>query len=1429
MSGGVGSTIAGRYEVLRVHPGGMGVVSIVRDRESGEMYAAKSIREDLREDPRVRRRFQREVETWIRLGTHPNLVAALFVREDGDIPWLFLEYIAGPTLATLLSRQRPIHPLQALDLAAQFALGMLFAHEQALGEGRPGVIHRDLKPANLFVTHERIGKVSDFGIAKLRTPDLGSTAEGVGVGTPLYVSPEQLKGSRTLDGRADVYSFGAVLYEMLTGRVPLRADSLESQIYLILRRDPAPPSVLTPGLPSELDDLVLSCLAKSPADRPAGFRPVISAIDRLLADSDWAAPPASSCPECGYSSGAAPGPCPLCDARTGPARPFVARFGEVEEIPEKEPLPANLTISGVAIEPAVARVGERVTIRVSIRNHGTVAARQVELPRVVPDRDVFTVLSPDEVWRGEIPPTGMGRPYEVTWSFVPLREGSFVLPAFSLRYQVAQETAPTVTWPGGEKLTVTLNFVLPMVGRERDWELLTAHLAREDATFSLVTSAGGGGRSRFVDEAGEWAGANGRLVLKGKALERGGQPLKVFHDIARRIFGVTGAALDSRGMMARVIDRLAPLVGEDPALAGFFSFFLRGAPVTEAQARMRGYLWFRLLSALAAENPVVLLLTDLQWGDEESIDLMEGIIRRAREDGVPISIIVSSIASHRDERTQRRIASIKERAATLSTEPGLVLRVDLGPLGRDAVRTLLDVLFPGNTLDEDHPWLVPTLTRQSGGNPFHLMQILRLLRAAKDAEGEPLVSAEGGSWTIRPELTEDSLSDLIPKATDGMVRAVVDSLPDGVNDVLARAAVIGAEFPLDLLGETVPDEDLLDRGLRALERSDLIRATNREGTRYRFTNSIVPAIVLRREQERSLRSFARLHRDIARAMESTLSRSQLNRRALAYARHLRFAGESGEALRWYVSAADRYVREQLYLRARRALHGAEFLFDEGVTPPKGVRGTFHYLRGEVARVTGDLSGALTAFGEAIDHLSREEQQSLLAAALSRMGRIHEARGEPDRAVYCYQVAAEVRQEIGDRADAAHSENDLGSVHLLRGEDEEAGARFARAREIATETGNRSALGKALDQLAALAVRRYDWEEAEDLYRVSFDLGEEAYDRIGMAHSLNGLGGIAVRRGDLEEATRLYRKALTLRREVGDREGIAVVLSNLGVIQDRGGHYEEALRIYRRAVLAHRAIGSRRGLATVLNNIGVVNLTRGDVGIALEHFEEALRIRREIGDRARIGSALTNLAEARALAGETVAAEQFYREAGDLLRAAGDPSGEASALTGRARLLRRAGKHIEAEDALEAALGTGGRDLVVRAALHLEAAEQHSVRGERNAARAAARRGFSLAEEIGDLEAQAQACRIEAGNREGGPGDALSLLERAEGLLKGTSGPELARVLLERSGLLAETEPRRSREILMRARGLLDAMEARGAVLPERECVERLLSAEAGTD
>ncbi|MHC4470734.1 MAG: serine/threonine-protein kinase, partial [Planctomycetota bacterium] len=363
MSISLGDRLDGRYEVLEVHSGGMGVVFVVHDLESGEKYAAKTTKEDLRDDDRVRSRFEREVRTWIRLGHHENLVEALFVKDLDGAPFLFLEYVDGPTLAALLKADGPLLLAQAVDIALMCALGLTHAQEQAVGLGAEGLVHRDVKPENVFLTRTRQAKVSDLGIAKVLSADLDATAEGVGMGTPFYVSPEQLKSAREVDGRADVYSFAAVLYEMLTGELPLRAESLESQIYQILRVRPEPPSTVSSRVPSALDELLLRCLEKDPERRPAGFRPVADALAALLADPTFLAleSPGASCPSCGYGSLRAPESCPVCAASMGPPVRYRPRAA-VEAPAPRVSAPARLFVTGVEVCPRAVRVGEMMAV-----------------------------------------------------------------------------------------------------------------------------------------------------------------------------------------------------------------------------------------------------------------------------------------------------------------------------------------------------------------------------------------------------------------------------------------------------------------------------------------------------------------------------------------------------------------------------------------------------------------------------------------------------------------------------------------------------------------------------------------------------------------------------------------------------------------------------------------------------------------------------------------------------------------------------------------------------------------------------------------------------------------------------------------------------------------------------------------------------------
>jgi serine/threonine-protein kinase len=205
--------------------------------------------------------------------------------ESEKIIYLVMEYVDGESLSTILAREGKLDPRRAIDIARQIADGLHAAHEL-------GIVHRDLKPDNVIVAHSRSGreipKVVDFGIAKALTeaPQDALTRSGLVIGTPEYMSPEQLLGD-PIDARADIYSLGCILYQMLTGAPALSADTREQMIRRRLHEAPPHLREVLPELPSRLDTLLVHMLARSPSDRLASAAEARDQLDPALAMGGW--------------------------------------------------------------------------------------------------------------------------------------------------------------------------------------------------------------------------------------------------------------------------------------------------------------------------------------------------------------------------------------------------------------------------------------------------------------------------------------------------------------------------------------------------------------------------------------------------------------------------------------------------------------------------------------------------------------------------------------------------------------------------------------------------------------------------------------------------------------------------------------------------------------------------------------------------------------------------------------------------------------------------------------------------------------------------------------------------------------------------------------------------------------------------------------
>jgi serine/threonine protein kinase len=290
----IGSRIKGRYEVLDIKQGGMASVYLCYDHEFRDYIAVKTFQDRFLKERSVVDRFLREAEYWMRLEKHKNIVSVRWIDKINSRPCIFMEYIYdvkdfGADLSGWIGKKELTIEL-IIRIAIQICTGLIYVQRKFIQLDQE-FVHRDLKPANIMMMPDGSPKITDFGLIKIFAKDIEESIESNNkytittnklnlsrideiFGAPGYMAPEQWISSHNVDFRADIYSLGCTLYEMITGRTPFIASSFQDLKIKHLSHPPQSFGKLGLGIPAELDRIVMKCLAKNPNDRFQSFEDI---------------------------------------------------------------------------------------------------------------------------------------------------------------------------------------------------------------------------------------------------------------------------------------------------------------------------------------------------------------------------------------------------------------------------------------------------------------------------------------------------------------------------------------------------------------------------------------------------------------------------------------------------------------------------------------------------------------------------------------------------------------------------------------------------------------------------------------------------------------------------------------------------------------------------------------------------------------------------------------------------------------------------------------------------------------------------------------------------------------------------------------------------------------------------------------------------
>jgi tetratricopeptide (TPR) repeat protein len=1188
--------------------GGMATVYRALDQVTGQDVALKILNEQAAASAD---RFNQEAALLAQL-SHPAIVRYV---DHGTFPggerYLAMEWLEGETLDERLSRG-PIGIIDTMRMGRRLLEGLAVAH-------RKGIVHRDLKPTNILLPAREVtqAKLLDFGIARRTFDGRRLTSAGGAVGTPAYMSPEQVRGAATIDARSDLFSMGSLLYECLVGDTPFSGETPVAVMAKICVDEAISVEARHPDLPGAVAALLTRLLAKRPDDRPASAAEVAlemgGVVDRLIAAGLTTGEVARR----RSSRGTVPA---LATLEQRPACAILVSRPLASELLERADRMTTWDVPGAVLQKLVADVFDETTyaeVLTAIAPFGGRAERflgnslavtligdgaptdlalqagrcALALKAIVP-RACFALVSGRATQGaeaiGELVANAAALLAREGPGAVRLDRASAAL--LEARFEIRREGTGAelrhhLLFEKGVKEAprTVLGKEIPCVGRDREigtllglWDEASGEPV---ARAVLVTSSAGGGKSRLRHELIDRIHARGEpfelLIGRGEVV-RAGAPFAVLGPALRAAVGILGgepAEVQQKRVLTHVQRHLRPEIA--PRVAAFLGEiigvrfpddFHPTLPPARRDPRLMADqtlgAWLDYIEAECNARPVLLVLEDLHWGDVPSVQLVDAALRTLSDR----PLMVLALAR----------AEIDDKFPSLWVDRDLQ-RMSLAPLTPKSAQKMIRQILP-ELGDERAAWIVD----RADGNPFYLEELVRAVGA-------------GAEWDDEHPLPDSVL---------GMVQARFDAIGPEAKRVLRAAAVFGQSFRPSGVRALVGDQDRsLDQWLDILAGKEVLFARRAADTReFSFRHAVL--------QEAAYAMLAPADRVLGHRLAAEFLETAGERQAILLVDHFEKGEQRDKAAYWCRFAAEQALdANDLAAVVERADRGVRLgAHGDGL-------GAIRRAEAQACNWLGQYARAEEAARDALKHgvgTARFDAVGELVFALGQLGKFDEVdlwaqqihATPPDPAtesarLRCLMKAAGQLVPGGYVALAerilVEAERAPVSDPLLRA------AVYKLSSMLAVLAGN-AVLGVRRAQMGVEAMR-----EAGD-------------DRSAVELMVNW----AVQLGDLGALEEAYAR-LTEGRALAERMNLSYVLvvadGNLAFLALYLGKAAEAREAGHRAAAVARQQGDPRSLGFVEVSLSEVALLGGDPRTAQAHAEEAVRAFERVRPLQPVGHAM----------------------------------------------------------------------------------------------------------------------------------------------------------------------------------------------------------------